>query len=69
MKWHNDSKNQAHKDYKDQWNKECELLGLKPDSKLPMGTVNLFNKYHENALKRIDESYQSQKDDIYKLFE
>jgi len=68
-KWHNESLDQAYKDYRAQWDKECERLGLEPESALPNNTADTFNKYYDDARKRIDESYQSQKDDIYKLFE
>ena len=68
-KWHNDSLDQAYKDYRAQWDKECERLWLEPESALPNNTADTFNKYYDDARKRIDESYQSQKDDIYKLFE
>ena len=67
--WYNDSVDQAYKDYKDQWNKECELLGLKPDSSLPSATADWLNEYYDKAVERIDEQYQRKKDDIYKIYE
>ena len=68
-KWHQDSLNQAYKDYRIQWDNECTRLGKKPESPLPTATADTFNEYYNQAIKRIDESYQSQKDDIYKLYE
>lgn len=72
-KWHSDSLDQAYKDYSAQWKKACEDLGGEftspSESPLPKATVETLNEYYNQAIKRIDESYQSQKDDIYKLFE
>ena len=72
-KWHNDSLDQAYKDYSAQWKKACEDLGMKfttpPESLLPKATADMLNEYYDKAVERIDESYQSQKDDIYNLYE
>lgn len=72
-KWHNDSLDKAYKDYSDQWRKACEDLGLKfispSESGLPKARAETLNENYNQEIKRIDESYQSRKDDIYKLFE
>jgi len=72
-KWHNDSLDKAYKDYSAQWKKACEDLGWKfispSESWLPKATAETLNENYNQAIKRIDEQYQSQKDDIYKLYE
>ena len=68
-KWYNDSLDQAYKDYRAQWDEECKVLGLKPGSPLPSAQANILNENYDKAIKRLDEIYQNQKDDIYKLYE
>jgi len=72
-KWHNNSLDQAYKDYCAQWYKECVKLGWEftsPfESPLPKATVEWLNENYKYTIKRIDEQYQSQKDDIFKLYE
>ena len=68
-KWYNVALEEARKNYHEDWNINCKNLGLTDGSPLPNNTADTFNKYYDDARKRIDESYQSQKDDIYKLFE
>lgn len=68
-KWHDDKLNQAYESFRAIWNKECERLGLKPESPLPNSTGELLKKDFYQIVEIIKENYQSKKDDIYKLYD
>lgn len=68
-KWYNDSIAQANEAYYAQWNIECERLGRKPNSALPVDIVTILDDRHNKTINQIEKQYQSKKDDIYKLYE
>ena len=72
-KWHNDSLDQAYKDYSAQWKKACEDLGrefISPsESWLPKATAETLNENYNKAIKRIDEQYQAEIEKTFKLYE
>lgn len=68
-KWYDDGMSQIFKDYLIEWNDACKRLGLKPDSALPSTMAEGIDKRRSEKEKFLTESYNSQKEDIYKLYE
>ncbi|GAH06685.1 unnamed protein product, partial [marine sediment metagenome] len=57
--WYDDDLDSAYKTYVEEWNAECKRLGKAPDSPLPGDLADKLGERYDQAVKRIDELYQS----------
>jgi len=67
--WYSNTIDQAYTDYLRSWNEECDYRGLKPDCRLPTDVANRLTEDYDQEIKRIDQLYQSDKDNLFKLYE
>jgi uncharacterized protein YxeA len=68
-KQYEEGKVNAYKNYIDEWNRNCASRGLAPGSNLPSDLATALQKNYDNNLAFLAKEYQSNKDDIYKLFD
>jgi len=67
--WYKTALRKAYDHYKENWNTSCEGLGLKPDSALPKDIASHIEDRYQKDIEFLNKEFQSQKDDLFKLYE